>query len=208
MGSHIPLLANCLVLPTMVFCCSPKTEEIEVPESELLFIVHSLVEDERIEWINVEDDECDPLLKLMEDVCSSMETCLAWKDNSSLVKDASTTLKDASCASKTDERSLPEVKHAPKPSSHFILKFRTLSRQTLDVDFLNTRPPLGIKFLMDRVPAQVVEVQAHSVAELLGVGVGWKLLQVNNIDVQNHTLAELQVTMQEEMSRARLHNRK
>merc|ERR1712007_411713 len=137
-----------------------------------------------------------PIRLTLKDTDSS-----ALKDAGSALKDADSALMDASCASKTEERSLPGVEHSPKPTSRVLLKFRTLSGQTVDVNFPSKQPPLGIKLLMDSVPVQVVEVEPGSMAALLGVGVGWALVQVNNLDVQCHTPAELQVAIQEEMSR-------
>lgn len=77
------------------------------------------------------------------------------------------------------------------------LKFKTPLNKTVDVVFTVYEFPLGIVFNSD----EVAEVGEGSNSARLGVRVGWKLLEVNDLKIQDLTRSQIKAALVEASSR-------
>lgn len=88
-----------------------------------------------------------------------------------------------------------------KPPKPFVLKFRTLAKTIVEVDLTGKGSPVGVVF-KSVPPGQVDKVTPKSVAEELGVRVGWNLVQLNGKSMENLSPAEVKAAVLEASCRA------
>merc|ERR1719240_1708681 len=84
----------------------------------------------------------------------------------------------------------------------FVLKFRTLSGEIVDLDFSGKLLPFGFHFASAFRLAStnmVDEVKPGSTCDEFGVKVGWCLVQVNDTEVENFSHGELLDTISREL---------